>query len=316
MKMKFIEDLKKELSKTNLNESEIEEILNDFTEMVEEAVESGLLESDLEKKFGSPEKLANDLASEHASNEKTDTNTNNENTFEFVPEDNYNIVIELLNEDIEIETAQSNKIHIEARKVRRLKDYEIKFENNTLYIKKPRKQYAEFFNFSRNSKFILKLPNQYKVKDFNFSNINGDGLVKNIHADNIKFKVTNGDFDFQDNQFGVIGIDTINGDIKMKNMTSTQFKVSLVSGDMSLKDIAITEGFNLSTVSGDIEVENFNCNQAFIRLVSGDFEGKEFYPNEITIRTVSGDVDIKNTNKEKRIEVIKKSSVSGDININ
>ncbi len=313
MKMKFIEDLKKELSKTNLNESEIEEIINDFSEMVEEAMESGLLEKDLENKFGSPEKIANELASEHAPNEKTDSSNN---TFEFLPEGEYNVVIELLNEDIDIETTNSNKIQIEARKVRRLKDFEIKFEGNTLYIKKPRKQYTEFFNFLRNSKFILKLPNQYKVKDFNFSNINGDGLVKNINVDNIKFKVTNGDFDFQDNQFGTIGVDTINGDIKMKNMTSTQFKVSLVSGDMSLKDISITEDFNLSSVSGDIEVDNVNCKQALIRLVSGDFEGKEFYPSELTIRTVSGDVDIDNKNKEKKIEVIKKSSVSGDININ
>jgi len=312
MKMKFIEDLKKELNKTNLNELEIEEILCDFTEMVEEAMESGLLEADLESKFGSPEKISNELASEHAPDEKTDRNS----TFEFLPEDEYKIVIELLNEDIDIETTNSNKIQIEAKRVKRLKDFEIKFEKNTLYIKKPKKQFVEFFNFSRKSKFILKLPKQYKIQDLNFSNISGDGIIKNINVDNIKFKVTNGDFDFEDNKFGKLEFDTINGDINMKNITSTQFIASLVNGDMSLKDIEITEEFNVNSVSGDIEVENLNCKQAFVRLVSGDFEGEEFYPNELTIRTVSGDVDINNKNKEKRIEIIKKSSVSGDININ
>ena len=311
MKMKFIEDLKKELSKSNLNESEIEEILNDFTEMCEEAMESGLLEQDLENKFGSPEKIANELASEHTPNEKVDSS----NTYEFLPEDNYKLVIELLNEDIDIETINSKKIQIEAKKVRRLKDYEIKFENNTLYIKKPKKQFTEFFNFSRNSKFVLKLPNQYKVQDLNFSNINGDGIIKNIDVENVKFKVTNGDFDFKDCKFSSLEVDTINGDIKIKNITSTQFKASLVSGDMSFKDIEITEEFNVNSVSGDIEVENVSCKQALVRLVSGDLEAEEFYPNEITIRTVSGDVNINNKNKEKRIEIIKKSSVSGDINI-
>jgi DUF4097 and DUF4098 domain-containing protein YvlB len=309
--MKFIEDLKKELSKSNLNESEIEEILNDFTEMCEEAMESGLLEQDLENKFGSPEKIANELASEHTPNEKVDSS----NTYEFLPEDNYKLVIELLNEDIDIETINSKKIQIEAKKVRRLKDYEIKFENNTLYIKKPKKQFTEFFNFSRNSKFVLKLPNQYKVQDLNFSNINGDGIIKNIDVENVKFKVTNGDFDFKDCKFSSLEVDTINGDIKIKNITSTQFKASLVSGDMSFKDIEITEEFNVNSVSGDIEVENVSCKQALVRLVSGDLEAEEFYPNEITIRTVSGDVNINNKNKEKRIEIIKKSSVSGDINI-
>jgi DUF4097 and DUF4098 domain-containing protein YvlB len=313
--MKFIEDLKKELSKTNLNKSEIEEIINDFSEMVEEAMESGLLETDLVSKFGSPEKLANELASEHAPSENTESN-NSSNTFEFLPQEGYKIVIELLNEDIEIETENSNKIKIEARKVRRLKDYEIKFENNTLYIKKPRKQFMEFFSFSKSSQFILKLPKQYKVKDFNFSNINGDGVIKNIDVENIKFKVTNGDFDLENNKFGKIEVDTINGSIKMKSITSNQFRASLVSGDMILKEMDIAEDFNVNTVSGDIEVENVNCKQAFVRLVSGDFEAKEFYPNEITVRTVSGDVDVKNKDREKRIEIIKKSSVSGDININ
>jgi len=310
--MKFIEDLKKELIKTNLNESEIEEIISDFTEMVEEAIQSGLLEADLTSKFGSPEKIANELASEHELNEKTESS----NTFEFSPEDEYNIVIELLNEDIDIETTNANEIQIEAKRVRRLKDFEIKFEGNTLYIKKPKKQFTKFFNFSLNSKIILKLPKQYKVKDFNFSNISGDGIIKNIHVENIKFKVTNGDFDFEDSKFSKLEFDTINGEINMKNITSTQFMTSLVRGDMFLKNIEITEEFNVNSVSGDIEVENVNCKQALVRLVSGDFEGKEFYPNEIIIRTVSGDVDINNKNKERRIEVIKKSSVIGNININ
>lgn len=312
MKMKFIEDLKKELSKTNLNASEIEEILSDFSEMVAEAMESGLVESDLENKFGSPEKIANELASEYQPN----TNNEKRNEFEFLPKDRFNVLIELINEDVEIESTDIETIQIEAIRVRRLKEFEIKFENNTLSLIRPKKQISEFFNFFKNSKFIIKLPQKYSIKDFNFANINGDGEVKNLNVDNTKFKVTNGDFEFQNNKFKNLEMDTINGDINMKNITSDQFKVSLVSGDMSLNDINIENDFNVNSVSGDIEVNNVKCKQALVRLVSGDFEAEEFYPHELTIRTVSGDVDITNKDKDKKIEVIRKSAVSGDININ
>lgn len=313
MKMKFIEDLEKELNKTNLVVTEKEEILNDFTEMVNEALESGLNEDELENKFGNPEKLATELASEYKGETKSDVV--NGDVFEFYPNDKFNVVIELLNEDIKIETVDQEKIEIEAKRVRRLKDFEIKFEKNTLYLLRPRKQYTEFFHFSRKSSFTLKLPNKYTITDFNFSNINGDGEVSNVEAEKIKFKVTNGDFDFTNCRFVSIEVDTINGDIKMKQIKSNQFKISLVSGDMSMKDIDIENDFSINSVSGDIKVDNANCKQALIRLVSGDFEGTEFYPSELTVRTVSGDVDIQNKQADRKIEVIKKSSVSGDINI-
>lgn len=314
MKMKFIEDLKRELNKTNLSETEKEEILNDFTEMVDEATDSGLEDNELENKFGSPEKLASELASEYKEDSKSDAPSGD--VFEFYPTEKYNVVIELLNEDIYIETVNSEKIHVEAKRVRRLKDFDIKFENNTLYLLRPKKQYTEFFHFSRKSSFTLKLPNKFTINDFHFSNINGDGNIKNISVEKGKFKVTNGDFDFSGSQFTNVEIDTINGDINMKEIKSNQFKVSLVSGDMKLKNIDIDNDLSINSVSGDIEVENTNCKQALVRLVSGDLEGKEFYPQELSVRTVSGDVDINNKQKERRIEVIKKSSVSGDISIN
>ena len=314
MKMKFIEDLKRELDNTNLSDAEKLEILNDFKEMVDEAIDSGLEEKELENKFGSPEKLASELASEYNSESKSETPSGD--TFEFYPNDKYNIVIELLNEDIDIKTVDIDKILVEAKRVRRLKDFDIKFENNTLYLLRPKKQYSEFFHFSRKSSFTLKLPKRYNINDFNFSNINGDGEVKDIIADKVKFKVTNGDFEFSNGKFTNLTIDTINGDINMQEIKSNDFKVSLVSGDMKLKRVDIDNDLNINSVSGDIEVDNLNCKQALIRLVSGDFEGKEFYPSELTVRTVSGDVDIHNKLKDRKIEVIKKSSVSGDININ
>jgi len=138
--MKFIEDLKRELNKTNLSETEKEEILNDFTEMVDEATDSGLEDNELENKFGSPEKLASELASEYKEDSKPDAPSGD--VFEFYPAEKYNVVIELLNEDIYIETVNSEKIHIEAKRVRRLKDFDIKFENNTLYLLRPKKQYT------------------------------------------------------------------------------------------------------------------------------------------------------------------------------
>ena len=68
MKMKYIEDLKIELSKTDLTDYEINEIIEDFQEMINEALEQGVEEKDFEAKFGSPKQLASELGTEY--NEK------------------------------------------------------------------------------------------------------------------------------------------------------------------------------------------------------------------------------------------------------
>jgi hypothetical protein len=48
--------------------------------------------------------------------------------------------------------------------------------------------------------------------------------------------------------------------------------------------------------------------------VSGDIDGKEFYPKMIRFKSISGDLNIKNKEK-KEIKIIKKSTLSGGINI-
>jgi hypothetical protein len=58
---KFLNDLKKELQKLNVNPKEIKEILEDHKEMIEAAKEEGLNEDELRLKFGDPSKVATEI---------------------------------------------------------------------------------------------------------------------------------------------------------------------------------------------------------------------------------------------------------------
>ena len=57
------------------------------------------------------------------------------------------------------------------------------------------------------------------------------------------------------------------------------------------------------------------CQEAILKTVSGDLEGKEFYPNEVTLKSVSGDIDIENSDSSREIIVKSSKSVSGEVNI-
>lgn len=318
--MKYIEDLKKELNKANFSSSEIEEIIEDFTEMIDEAIDSGLNEDELEAKFGSPEKIVNELHKEGEKEDEfvEDEETNSNDELEFLPDNNYSIVISLVNEDINIKVDNVDKITVEPVRVRKLKNYLITFKDNTLILKKQNRSAFSWFgsSYSGGGTFNIVLPKSILVKDLDFSIINGDGSISGLKLEKMKFKTTNGDFDI--NELNVVDthIESINGDLKLENITSEQLRLSFVSGDSQFRKIQLKDELHLNTVSGDIEVEEMSCKKAFIKTISGDIDANEFYTDEIIVRTISGDVKITNKDTNRKINTIKKSTISGDIVIN
>ncbi|MFA7106070.1 MAG: DUF4097 family beta strand repeat-containing protein [Candidatus Izemoplasmatales bacterium] len=310
MKMKYIEDLKIELSKTDLTDYEINEIVEDFQEMINEALEQGVEEKDFEAKFGNPKQLASELGTEY--NEKQEKSEGKSN-MRFSPINNYNIQIELCNEDINLDVIDGNEILVDFKGVKRIKDYEINYVDSSLVIKCPKKYKTNIFNFKGKSQFNIFLPKNIMVDSINIININGDGEIKELIANKFKIKVTNGDYRFFDCNFALSEIETVNGDYEFKNYKGEKLSVSLVNGDLKLGNIILSGDFSINTVSGDVKINDFVCIDSFIKSVSGDINAIDFYPENLTLKTISGDVDIKNSDKTKIIKNFKKTTISGDI---
>ena len=77
--------------------------------------------------------------------------------------------------------------------------------------------------------------------------------------------------------------------------------LSTVSGDVEMDNIDCSGTVDINTVSGDVEVENSFFGPTNFKSVSGDLIGKEFYPTSVQLKSVSGDIEIKNEDKERKI---------------
>ncbi len=324
MKMKFIEDLKKELSKTNLSAVEMQEVISDYEEMVENALETGLKESELEDKFGSPEKIVEELDNFRDDSEETPKSDNEDAKtesqkegfeFKFKPASNYDIEVDLTNEDIHIETWDGEEIIVKPMGIKRVKEYDIDFRNNTLFVKKNQVRMFNIFGRSENGAFEVKLPKNKEMNHTKFSNVNGDGDLKGLVGNQMSFKTTNGDFTIQDCKLKALSVSSINGDLKMSEILSEKVKLSVVSGDIEINKMKIEGDFDFNSVSGDADINDFDAVNIYIKLVSGDISAKKLGAEQLTVRTVSGDVDIDNSNCEKSINHLSKSSVSGSVEI-
>lgn len=62
-KEKYLEELKRELRNNKISQNEINDIISDYSQMYDDALESGLSPEDIYNKFGDPKEIADDLKS-------------------------------------------------------------------------------------------------------------------------------------------------------------------------------------------------------------------------------------------------------------
>ena len=313
----FLQNLEDELKKNNLNEEEINDIIADHSEMIESAISEGLSDEDLEQKFGNPKDLADELSQFTEKDNKKGTKKEKK-TFEFAEvSEHYNVEITLVNDDVLFESNNDNKIVVTYSGRVNIKEYDIKFEHNTLIIKAPKTR-GIFSVFGRNGtkyEFIISLPSGIIMDSFKMKNVNGDVEISSIDSNDFTIGLNNGDIHIKNLKSGITKISTINGDIDIEQAVCKEFAISQISGDSKIDQLIVKKDIFVNTVSGDISILNSECNEAGLKTVSGDLTAKEFYPKSLSLASVSGDIKIQNSNPDKHIEIKHKKSVSGDISI-
>ncbi|MCF7926254.1 MAG: DUF4097 family beta strand repeat-containing protein [Candidatus Izimaplasma sp.] len=322
---KFLKDLEKELIDLNMNDSEIKEILKDHQEMIDEAFSEGLSDENVEKKFGEPKKVAKELFNDQRQEINT-TNyakkmgsgkTRKYNLLESydIDESLTEINIALISEDVKIYLTDSETLDVYFRKVSDLKSYDISFKNGIFNLSKNKTINILRFASLKTPKFIIELPKATVLNKFNYKTVSGDVELTGIETNELVLKTTSGDFLLNGIKFQEGKINSVSGDFEGSDVVGETLKLTLVSGDYELDNFHLSSKFDVSTVSGDVELTDSEVGETNFHSVSGDLEGKEFYPTKIDMKTVSGDVEIYNRDKKKTIEIGRRKTISGDIEI-
>lgn len=320
---KFLEDLKKELRKKNMKNEEINDIIADHEEMIQNALDEGLNETEIIEKFGNPKNLAEELADFSAKKNSEDDRVGSEDEQDYrlwksfeVNDDLFNAEISLTEEDIAFRLSKDDKINILFNGKLHEDRYVLTFDDALLLFKSTKRFDLGFFiRKSENTNFIFEIPERLIADEFKFHSVSADIDISGIRANNLQISTTSGDMQITNVKFGDVKWHTVNGDIDVKNAEIKSLNASQVSGDVQFTNVTIAGAFHINTVSGDLSLIDSSCDELDLHTVSGDLDGREFYPKKVTLKAVSGDISI--TNKEKTpIEILKKSSVSGDISIN
>jgi len=314
---KYLEDLRQELQKQKLTNKEIEEIIADHEEMIRTAMEEGLSEEQIKAKFGQPKQVAEELA-DNNEDVVAEQDDNDDlvlwKTYQ-VEHDSLSVDVNLISEDITYQLSDSSEIKVYYEGKAKVEKYEISYEKNEFRLSAPKRLGFNFsFGKGDDLRFVVELPKHVVVKELKHVTISSDSTFKNLKVNDLKVNTTSGDLVITHNQIEKFKLNSVSGDCSIEDSKIVEFNLSQVSGDTELDHVTISGNFKANTVSGDVELNDVTCEDFEMHAVSGDVDGKEFYPKKVTLKSVSGDVNIKN--QEKRyIEIVKKSTLSGEINI-
>lgn len=314
---KFLKDLEAELRKNNLSEEEIHEIIADHEEMIETAIDEGLTDEELENKFGNPREVAEELSQFSDKKNKGREKTRAMKTKELLEmKDGYNIDVKLISEDLTFTCTKEEKIIVNYSGSRNLDKYRIEFVDNTFILEAPdRTNILNYFRNNNSGDFEVLLPKNISIGQIKIKEVNGDMSFSEMKFESITVSTKNGDAEFSKIVTGEMQFNSVNGDVKVSEAEIKTLKLSQVNGDFNMVECKIEGEFSVNSVSGDINLNAVTCRDFLLKTVSGDVEGKEFYPETVSLTSVSGDVEITNSDPERPITVHRKKTLSGDIEI-
>ncbi len=312
---KFLEDLKKELSKYAIDADEVNEIVDDHEEMIREAITDGLNPESVEEKFGSPKKLAKELA-ETATKEEVHTNPKGYISMNTFSEEIKEVNVSIISDDIVCELSSNSNTEVLFKNIENPEEYVVTCENGKLFVSVENKKSGFFWNTKRKSgEILVKVKPEQKIKTVQVETVSGDMKINNISAKKMSLNSTSGDVVVNNSNHDELELKTVSGDSNVNNLNSYESRISAVSGDSEIHKFNVDNNLDFNTVSGDLVITNSTAKEFYFKSVSGDCEAKELYTEAISMITVSGDVLVDNKDKSKVMKVLRKRTVSGDLKI-
>lgn len=311
--MTFIEDLKKELKKMNIDDNQINEIISDHEEMIEVAKADGLDDQQISDKLGNPKKIAAELAEfEKKQEQKEET----DQEYIFTPtSEPIRIDTKLLSEDTAYRITSGDKIRVLVTGKKQSDDYEVTFENNQLSVHTVSKKIVMgIIRFNRKFEFLIEIPEHVQIEQLIHTAVSADLTINGLSPKTTKINTTDGDIQINQLKSVDVSIRTVNGDLSLSDVQCDTLGISTISGDAEMHHVDVVSDLSINTVSGDLEFKDGHAEAVYLQTISGDINGHEFYMKKVSINTISGDVNLANSRHEE-VEVIKRKSLSGDIHL-
>jgi len=314
---KYLDDLRNALKKKNVNEEEIEEVINDLSEMIATAIKEGLPESEVENKFGSPEKVASEIKS-GSDNDGSASSSAKKDVFKHWKSFDQvggpiTVAVELPATDVIYTESPGDTINILHHGDGNLDAYHLDFDGKTLHLTAPKMKSFSIFNFrSQDAVFKIEIPKEQSVTAYTHRTTSGDVYFGKLETHALDLKTISGDVAIKESITGETRLNSVSGDILFEAIKATSLQVSQVSGDLEFVDTVVETLLKLNTVSGDVRVGGLRCDEAALHMVSGDIRGKEFYPGRFSFKSVSGDLIVENS-KDESIKQERIKTLSGEI---
>jgi DUF4097 and DUF4098 domain-containing protein YvlB len=310
----FLDDLRKELEKKNLRRDEIDDIISDHRDMIQAAMEDGLEEADIQKTFGEPVKIADDIAEDTSKNiEEDSADSHFVEWLAVEPEsEQIEIYVDVIGDAVSYRISDDNKIRVTYNHIKKIDKYNVTFKEGVLKIKAPKISGLVFMARQSSGAFDIHIPKNVDVRRITQHGVNADVTMRNINTASFDLNTTNGDVKITDSALGFVSMNSVNGDVHVDHLSAKEVKMSQVSGNTNFKDVTIKTVLKLNTVSGDIKLDNVKADVTHFQSVSGDVNGVEFYPDALTFNSVSGNLKLTNQ-AAHTITRLKTHTLSGTI---
>lgn len=313
-KIEFLEQL--EASLRGINIVDRVRSLDYFSEMIDDAIESGMSEADAVASLGGVDEIAQRIAEEAPESplraEKPTVGGVREGSSAPVDSEFSSIRIRVRESDVRIIRASDGECRVDCTDHERVY-HRVFTENGVLNVEctDERRWYERFKAFNKDLEVRIYLPDR-EFDSLDIETLSGDIEVTGDFAfTSARAKTLSGDVEFFAPVRGGLELSSTSGDVHSEGKCELdELNVHSISGDVKLRGFVCAGSAEAGSTSGDIECADITCENSSFKSVSGDVKLKNVLcADKLGISSTSGDVRFENCDG-KSIEL---GSISGDI---
>ena len=313
-KIEFLEQLEARLRGINI----VDRIrsLDYFSEMIDDAMENGMNETEAVASLGDIDEIADRIMQEAPESplraEKPVGGGEKEENFAPVDSEFSSIRVRVRESDVNILRSEDGESRVDCVDHERVY-HRVFTEGGVLNIEEvdERRWFERIKSFSKSLKVNIYLP-EAAFDSLDIETMSGDIKVDGGFAfNNARAKTLSGDVEFFAPVHGELELSSTSGDVHSKGQSELdKLTVHSISGDVKLSGFVCTLLAEAGSTSGDIEAAEITCESGRFKSVSGDTKLRGIVCADLLeIASTSGDVRFENCDGAS----IALSPVSGDI---
>ena len=247
--------LQKELNKTNLQQSKINEIIDNHSRMFILGAEAGLSDDEVIKNIGSPKSVALHYGIPDEKTKETIDILKEGNPGlkkSFICTDKYGVDVRLFDEDLYVDYHDDDNIILFVSENFDEKKYEISFIKNKLLIRN-KKSVLGYLGKKTEVRLDLYLPKRFKMDCFNLSSVRGYNEITSLVSSKMELSNVSGLINAANLKAVNLNIKTVSGKIQIGTVYGDKSNISSVTGHILIKKL-LSDRSSVSSVVGNVEI--------------------------------------------------------------